>query len=84
MPAMPNFIRLCEGVTVDVTVDATVGFQIPRRAGSPSYRHRSTKAILINSPANPTGTLLSPTEMARIAELGPLVISDEYLSWIGV
>jgi aspartate/methionine/tyrosine aminotransferase len=36
-----------------------------------------TKAILINSPANPTGTLLSPPEMARIAELGPLVISDE-------
>ncbi|MGH8056764.1 MAG: aminotransferase class I/II-fold pyridoxal phosphate-dependent enzyme, partial [Candidatus Entotheonellia bacterium] len=36
-----------------------------------------SKAILINSPANPTGTLLPAVEMARLAELGPLVISDE-------
>ncbi len=71
-----NFIRLCEGVTVDVTVDATVGFQYTAEQVRPHITSR-TKAILINSPANPTGTLLSPTEMARIAELGPLVISDE-------
>jgi aspartate/methionine/tyrosine aminotransferase len=32
---------------------------------------------MINSPANPTGTLLSADRMARLAELGPYVISDE-------
>jgi aspartate/methionine/tyrosine aminotransferase len=36
-----------------------------------------TKAILINSPANPTGTLLSAERMAALAALGPLVLSDE-------
>jgi (5-formylfuran-3-yl)methyl phosphate transaminase len=71
-----NFIRLCEGVTVDVTVDAAEGFQYTAEQVRPHVTSR-TKAILINSPANPTGTLLSPHEMARIAELGPLVISDE-------
>jgi (5-formylfuran-3-yl)methyl phosphate transaminase len=71
-----NFIRLCEGVTVDVTVDAAAGFQYTGEQVRPHITAR-TKAILINSPANPTGTLLSPAEMARIAELGPLVISDE-------
>jgi (5-formylfuran-3-yl)methyl phosphate transaminase len=71
-----NFIRLCEGVTVDVAVDAAEGFQYTAERVRPHVTSR-TKAILINSPANPTGTLLSPHEMARIAELGPLVISDE-------
>ena len=36
-----------------------------------------TKAVLINSPSNPTGTLLAPDRMAAIADLGPYVISDE-------
>lgn len=72
----PNFIRLCEGVTVDVPVDAAEGFQYTADKVIP-YLTPRTKAILINSPANPTGTLLPPAQMARIAELGPLVISDE-------
>ncbi len=36
-----------------------------------------TKAIIINSPANPTGTLLSAERMAKLADLGPYIISDE-------
>ena len=36
-----------------------------------------TKAIIVNSPSNPTGNLLDPERMAEIAKLGPLVISDE-------
>jgi aspartate/methionine/tyrosine aminotransferase len=72
----PNFIRLCDGVTVDVAVDEAEGFQYTADKVRPYLRSR-TRAILINSPANPTGTLLPPPEMARIAELGPLVISDE-------
>ena len=71
-----NFIRLCEGSTVDVAVDEADAFQYTAEKVRPHLTAR-TKAILINSPANPTGTLLAPAEMARIAELGPLVISDE-------
>jgi aspartate/methionine/tyrosine aminotransferase len=37
----------------------------------------NTKVILINSPSNPTGNLLSPKVMEQIASLGPIVISDE-------
>ena len=36
-----------------------------------------TRAILINSPSNPTGNLLSKERMEEIAGLGPLVVSDE-------
>ena len=36
-----------------------------------------TRGILINSPANPTGNLLSESRMAEIAQLGPPIISDE-------
>jgi aspartate/methionine/tyrosine aminotransferase len=72
----PNFIRLCDGVTVDVPVAEAQGFQYTADEVRARLTSR-TKAILINSPANPTGTLLAPQEMARLAALGPLIISDE-------
>jgi aspartate/methionine/tyrosine aminotransferase len=72
----PNFVRLCDGVTVDVVVDEADGFQYTADQVRPHVTPR-TKAIFLNSPANPTGTLLAPAEMARLAELGPMVISDE-------
>jgi aspartate/methionine/tyrosine aminotransferase len=71
-----NFIQLCDGVCVDVPVDETEAFQYTA-AKVRSHLTSRTKAILINSPANPTGTLLPFDEMAGIAGLGPLVISDE-------
>ena len=76
----PNFIRYAEGVPVYVGVTEEDGFQyrpeaIRERIGS------RTKAILVNSPANPTGTVLSTERLAGIAELasasGPFVVSDE-------
>jgi aspartate/methionine/tyrosine aminotransferase len=36
-----------------------------------------TRAILVNSPSNPTGNLLSSERMEKIAGLGPPIISDE-------
>lgn len=44
------------------------------------------KAILVNSPANPTGTVVSPDRLAEIAKLGPWVVSDEIyhgLTYVG-
>jgi aspartate/methionine/tyrosine aminotransferase len=72
----PNFVRLFDGVTVDVPVDEAEGFQYTADKVRARLTPR-TKAIFINSPSNPTGTLLTPAEMARIADLGPVVISDE-------
>ena len=36
-----------------------------------------TKAIIINSPSNPTGNLLSESAMRAIAECSPYIVSDE-------
>jgi aspartate/methionine/tyrosine aminotransferase len=72
----PNFIRFLEGVPIRIPVDEEDGFQFRpeeiRRQITPR-----TRAIFINSPANPTGNLLSPERMAEIAHLGSMVISDE-------
>jgi len=72
----PNFIRLLDGVTVDVVVTESAAFQYTA-AEVRAHLTSRTKAILINSPANPTGTLLAPAELARLSELGPWIISDE-------
>ena len=72
----PNFIRFCGGESVTVDVHEEDGFQFRPEAVAAKVTPR-TKAIFINSPANPTGTLLSAERMAAIAGLGPLIVSDE-------
>ena len=72
----PNFIRYADGVPVAVSLTEADGFQyrpedIRERLGE------RTRAILINSPANPTGSVLSAERMAAIAALGPTIVSDE-------
>jgi aspartate/methionine/tyrosine aminotransferase len=72
----PNFIRFVEGVPIRIAVAEEDGFQFRpeeiRRKITPR-----TRGIFINSPANPTGNLLSPERMAEIADLGSMIISDE-------
>jgi aspartate/methionine/tyrosine aminotransferase len=72
----PNVIRFCGGEPVAVAVHEDDGFQF-RPEGVKGRMGPRTKAIFINSPANPTGTLLSAERMAALAGLGPLVVSDE-------
>jgi len=72
----PNFIRFCGGEVACVDVAEEDGFQFRPEAVTTRITSR-TKAILINSPANPTGTLLSRERMAALATMGPLVLSDE-------
>jgi len=72
----PNFISFLGGVPVRVPVYEKDGFQLRAKA----IRERigdETRAILINSPSNPTGNLLSEGNMKAIAGLGPYIISDE-------
>jgi len=75
-PCYPNFANFLGAKPVLVKGHEEDGFQlrpdeIKKRIGS------KTRAILINSPSNPTGNLLSHERMKNIAELGPPVISDE-------
>ncbi len=71
-----NFIQFCGGESASVDVFEEDGFQFRPEAVRQRLGAR-TRAILINSPANPTGTLLSAERMAALAELGCLLISDE-------
>lgn len=72
----PNMIEYLYGKPVSVPVYEEDGFQFEPIAVKERITNR-TKAIIINSPSNPTGNLLDPERMAEIAQLGPLVISDE-------
>ncbi len=76
----PNFIRFVEGVPVPIAVHESDGFQLQPAAIEKKLTHR-TRAIFINSPANPTGNLLSAERMQAIAGLTQggkrYVISDE-------
>jgi aspartate/methionine/tyrosine aminotransferase len=72
----PNFISFFEGVPVPVNVLEEDGFQYRPEAIKKKLSPK-TKGIMINSPSNPTGNLLSPERMKEIAALGVTVISDE-------
>jgi aspartate/methionine/tyrosine aminotransferase len=81
----PNFIRYSEGVPVEVPLDAADGWQF----GAEAVRSRlgaRTRAIVINSPANPTGAVLSGPRLRALAELGVPIVADEIyhgLNYVG-
>jgi len=72
----PNFVRYADGVPVTVPVAEDDGFQYSPDAVAGRLGPR-TKAIVVNSPANPTGAVLAAERLRAIAGLGPYVISDE-------
>lgn len=75
-----NFIRFAGACPVRVPVTEAESFQY-RPEAIEAAMNEGTKAILLNSPANPTGTLLSAERMDKIARLadrrGAYVVSDE-------
>jgi aspartate/methionine/tyrosine aminotransferase len=75
-PCYPNFANFLGAKPVFVNVYEEEGFQLRPKEIMEKIGPR-TKAILINSPSNPTGNLLSSTRIKKIAALGPTVISDE-------
>jgi aspartate/methionine/tyrosine aminotransferase len=72
----PNFIKFVQGEIVTVPVVEADGFQLEPETMAEKISGR-TRAILINSPSNPTGNLLSAHRMEAIADLTPTVVSDE-------
>ncbi|MBW2092075.1 MAG: pyridoxal phosphate-dependent aminotransferase, partial [Deltaproteobacteria bacterium] len=72
----PNFVRFFNSKPVFVNVDEDDGFQY-RPDTIMERLSPLTKAVFINSPANPTGQLLSPDRIRKIVDISPLVISDE-------
>ena len=75
----PNFVTAFEGVPVRLTVHEEDGFQFDPQAVKEHLGPR-TKALMLNSPANPTGTLTEPERMQQLVELlgdRVVIISDE-------
>ena len=72
----PNFIRFVDGVPAPVQVYEEDGFQYRPEAIAERITER-TRGILINSPSNPTGNLLSAERMRAIAGFAPHILSDE-------
>jgi aspartate/methionine/tyrosine aminotransferase len=72
----PNFISLAGAKMGKVPVYEEDGFQYRPENICAAITER-TKAILINSPMNPTGNLLSTETLQAIAGFSPYIISDE-------
>lgn len=72
----PNFVRMVEGKPIFVKVYEEDGFQYRPEDIKPLIGQK-TKAIFVNSPANPTGNLTPSERMKAIADLGKTVVSDE-------
>ncbi len=72
----PNFIRYLGAKPVFVQIHEEQRFQLTADQVKRRLSPRA-KALLINSPSNPTGTLLEPEVMADLARLGIPIISDE-------
>jgi aspartate/methionine/tyrosine aminotransferase len=79
-PGYRHFVRAFEGRARALPVGPESAFQptleMVRRAWGPK-----TKGLLLGSPSNPTGTLIEPAELRRIAEFiaarGGVLIVDE-------
>ena len=72
----PQIISVARGVAKKIPVYESEGYQIDPRKVAENISGR-TKAILLNSPANPTGAVLREDVLRGLAEAGPVVISDE-------
>ena len=79
-PCNRHFTRFCEAHAVTVPVDANSDFQLTLEH---VIRHATpaTRAVLVASPSNPTGTLMPAAELARIRDWcrdqGVALIVDE-------
>jgi aspartate/methionine/tyrosine aminotransferase len=79
-PCNRHFVRLFEGKPVGIPVDATSGYQLTPELVEQTWTPQ-TRAVLVGSPANPTGTLIAPDALERIyqwvTERGGRLIVDE-------
>lgn len=76
----PEMINLCEGTPVFLETSANTGFKITVK-DLENRVNAKTKAIILNSPSNPTGCIYTEDELRQIAKICVekkiFVISDE-------
>jgi aspartate/methionine/tyrosine aminotransferase len=75
-PCYPNFIRMCGGVPVLVRMDPETGYAFDVDAVRAAVTPR-TRAIVVSSPANPTGAVQHEETLRGLASLEIPIVSDE-------
>lgn len=72
----PNFIRFVGGEPCFLRTRPEEGFQ-PQPGDVSKLINERTRALLLNSPANPAGSVLSRAELEQLTKLPVPIISDE-------
>jgi aspartate/methionine/tyrosine aminotransferase len=81
-PCNKNFVEFVSGVPRPLPVGPENNYQLRARQVEDNWTE-STRAVMVASPSNPTGTLLSPEELCRIhavvkARSGTLIVDEIY------
>jgi aspartate/methionine/tyrosine aminotransferase len=81
-PCNRHYVRMAEGKTVAVPVTADTGYQLTAELADRYWTDR-TKAVLVATPANPTGTMIDEKEMGELVSLvrrrgGKLIVDEIY------
>ena len=79
-PCNKNFVRFLSGKVRSISVDATSGYQLTLKHLQENWTAK-TRAVMVASPSNPTGTLLAKSELVAMAKFvaarGAYLIVDE-------
>ena len=79
-PCNKNFVRFLSGKVRSISVDATSGYQLTLKHIQENWTTK-TRAVIVASPSNPTGTLLAKSELLAMANFvasrGAYLIVDE-------
>lgn len=80
-PCYPNFVRACGGEPVRLPVREADGFQFaPAAVERELDSNAGAKALVVNSPSNPTGIITPPERLEELAQLASgrcTLVSDE-------
>jgi len=81
-PCNRHFVRLLEASAHSIAVDASTQYQLSAEIIEQNWQTNTT-AVLIASPSNPTGTIISQTEMQKIINVvesknGILLVDEIY------
>lgn len=81
-PCNCNFVRLYGGKPIPVPCGPCVNYQLTAESIREHWTER-TRAVLIGTPSNPTGTIVPPQEMTRIVNMvqalgGTLIVDEIY------
>ncbi len=75
-PCYPNFIRYLRAMPLFVKTEEDEGFRYDLEEVKASLSPR-TKAIIVNSPSNPTGVVMEEERLREMASLPYWIVSDE-------